>query len=324
MQATNIRTFVTKSHMAYWAFRSPLLLISLLIYTAQAHATPSYDCNARLTENEQLICERSGLSNLDHEIADKFFELTSILNSGAAGVIRRDQREFLARRQSCGFSVRCTRKVMMQRYHELDDMLQQEQSHRQGRDDVNQDEYNQEQRPDDNCGPGFREINGKCIHNSELEGRNENDNNRANNNRPGSQFAIAPGEYGIYVLANGADLRMDPGADRLLFTEQKSGNPNGKHLQSFIVAAHQGGYIIRDKQTGLMLHADDNGDGQVSTRYQPNDDYTKVLITNAIEGCFHIQTLASGRYWTWEKNSQVIITRRNPSGEESMFCFKGQ
>ncbi|GJM01729.1 MAG: hypothetical protein DHS20C08_02300 [Rhodomicrobium sp.] len=289
-------------------------LVILLGWISPAIAGPSYNCKANLTENERLICDRVGLGNLDQEIADRFFNLTSLLNRAAADIVRNDQRQFIKRRQRCGFSVRCTREIMMKRFHQLDNELQQQQAFRNGN-----EIDNEEQRPDDICGPGFTEINGKCIHNSDLEGRNENDNNR-----PGSQFAIAPGEYGIYVFANGADLRMDPRADRLLFTEQKSGNPNGKRLQSFILAAHQGGYIIRDKQSGLMLHADDNGDGQVSTRYQPNDGFTKVLITNANEGCFYIQTLASGRYWTWEQNSQVIITRRNPSGEASMFCFKGQ
>lgn len=353
--------------------KTAIMAVILLGSALPLSAAPSYDCDRQLTENEQLICERRGLANLDQEIADKFFELTAILNSGAAGVIRRDQREFLTRRQSCGYSVRCTRKVMMQRYHELDDMLQQQQAYRRGegrdqeqyqeerdrtddyreqpdrREDYsdNPDEQYQDQRgenereedysdetnrdqdyqrqqnaqPEDEdiCRPGFTNVNGECVHNSELEGRNERDNNQ-----PGSTLALTPGEYGIYILANGADLRLDPNADQLLFTEQKTGNPNGKRLQSFIIAAHQGAFIIRDKQSGLMMHADDNGDGQVSTRYQPSDGYTKVLITNANEGCFYLQTVASGRYWTWEKNSQVIITRRKPTGEESMFCFKKQ
>lgn len=311
--------------------KTAIMAVILLGSALPLSAAPSYDCDRRLTENEQLICERRGLANLDQEIADKFFELTAILNSGAAGVIRRDQREFLTRRQSCGYSVRCTRKVMMQRYHELDDMLQQQQAYRRGErrdqeqyqeeraendreedysDETNRDQDYQRQQnaqPEDEdiCRPGFTNMNGECVHNSELEGKNERDDNQ-----PGSTLALTPGEYGIYVLANGADLRLDPNADQLLFTEQKTGNPNGKRLQSFIIAAHQGAYIIRDKQSGLMMHADDNGDGQVSTRYQPSDGYTKVLITNANEGCFYLQTVASGRYWTWEKNSQVIITRR--------------
>lgn len=286
-------------------------LAALLCLPLAVHAQPSYSCDGRLTLNERLICDREGLGNLDREIADRFFGLTSRLNRAAADLVRQDQRQFLKQRQACEDSVRCTRQVMMQRFHELDNQLAEQLEFR----GATPDAENEEDRPGDICGPGFSEVNGECIHNSELEGENENDTNSGG-------LTLTPGTYGIYVLANGASLVMDPNADMLLFTNLKSGNPEQDKLQPFTVAFHQGAYVITDQKSGLRLHADDNGDKQVSTRYQPNDNFTKFLLTPANEGCFYIRTLATGTHWTWRADTQVVITTKNPTGEASMFCFK--
>ena len=290
-----------------------LIALPTLAFPTMALAAPSYSCDGRLTINERLICDREGLGNLDREIADKFFGLTSRLNRAAADLVRQDQRLFIKERQACEDSVRCTRQVMMQRFNELDNQLAEQLEVR----GESGDKVNEELLDNDRCGPGFTEANGECIHNSELEGENENDNNNGS-------LSLTPGTYGIYVLANGASLVMDPGADMLLFTHLKSGNPEQDRLQPFTVAFHQGAYVITDQKSGLRLHADGNGDKQLSTRYQPNDNFTKFLITPANEGCFFLRTLATGNHWTWRADTQVVITTKSPAGEASMFCFKRQ
>lgn len=338
-----------------------LLVLAFTQQTSSAFAgNPSYNCKGRLTPNERLICSRDDLSELDREVSDVFHELTAILNRAAANLVRKDQSKWLKQRQKCRRNVACTRNLYLLRIDELANSLSEQQAFRnppknEERDSDNQEQTNQdrvdcglrglyqlgtvcvnacppdwvaeprgkicremtdEERNGSLCSPGFTNVRGKCIHNSKLQ-------KKLKPQTKSHKGPLPNGIYGIYILAHGDSLRVDHTADKLLYTQNKSGNPNDPQ-QPFRLTYHKGSYIITDIKSGLRLHADGNGDWKVSLRYQPKDDFTKFNIIPANEGCFFIQTEASANYWIWEPNSQVIQVRPQSTGEESMFCFQKQ
>lgn len=318
-------------------------------------ANPSFNCGGRLTVNERLICSRNDLSKLDRELVGVFGELTSILNRGAADLVRKDQSNWLRQRQKCKRNVACTRNLYLLRIDELADSLSEQRAYRESpqaeeRAQIEEDKVNcglrglyqlggvcvntcppdwvaeprgkicremtDEEREGGLCSRGFTNVRGKCIHNSKLQKKQTNSSKH--------RGPIPNGIYGIYVLAHGDSLRVDHTGDKLLYTQNKSGNPNRDPKQPFRLTYHNGSYIITDIKSGLRLHADGNGDWKVSLRYQPKDAFTKFMITPANEGCYFIQTEASANYWIWEPNSQVVEVRPQNTGEESMFCFMKQ
>ncbi len=296
-------------------FKISLFVVVLLMMPVEVMAGPSFSCNGSLSSNERLLCKNNELGALDRKIADSFHALTSMLNRAAADLVRSDQRLFIKQRQKCRVHFRCTRNVMRARLKVLNSELSHEQALRQQGHDVGQEQegLSDEERDDSPCGPGFSVFEGKCIHNSELEQKQ-----KIGNSQP-----LPPGKYGIYVLSHEDSLRLDATADKLLFTQNQAGDRHAPK-QSFFVVYQNGAYSITDLKSGLRLHADGGGDKQVSVRYQPHDDFTKFRLTPALDGCFHVQTVATGNYWVWEPNSQVIVVRAQPAGEESMFCFMAQ
>lgn|GEM_PF-4697070 len=335
-------------------------VLSLFGFILTQHANyafagkPSFNCGARLTPNERLICSRNDLSDLDREVSEAYHELTSLLNRAAANLVRGDQRRWLKQRQKCRRNLACTKNLFLLRLDELANSLSEQRAYRnppkQQKDHRNTDEVNcalngqyhfqggcvndcppdwvaeprgkfcrrmtDEERNGGLCSPGFTNVRGKCIHNSDLQKKKKPQITKHTG-------PIPNGIYGIYVLSHGDGLRVDHTADKLLYTQNKSGNPNDPK-QPFRLTYHKGSYIITDIKSGLRLHADGNGDWKVSLRYQPKDDFTKFNITPANDGCFFIQTEASANYWIWEPNSQVIQVRPQSAGEESMFCFLKQ
>lgn len=320
---------------------------------AATAASPSFNCKQRLTQNERLICNQHDLSELDVEISNSFHQLTSMLNRAAANLVRGDQKRWLKQRQKCGRNYRCTLNLMRLRQDELIDSLSEQKAFRSPPDEqpverTTDDQVNcaqlgqyhfegrcveecppdfvaepqgkrcrpmsDEEQDGGLCGPGFTNMRGKCVHNSELQ------NNEQSSTGKGP---VANGVYGIYVLSHQDSLRLDHRADKLLYTQNKSGDKNDPK-QSFRFTHHNGSYIITDIISGLRLHADGNGDWKVSVRFQPKDDFTRFNLTRASQGCFFIQTEASGNYWIWEPNSQEIQVRPGHKDEDSMFCLMKQ
>ncbi len=353
-----MRTVKSNKLKKKFKFLSLLSLFALTLTQPTSNAfagNPSYNCGGRLTPNERLICSRNDLSELDREVSDAFHELTAILNRAAANLVRKDQSRWLKQRQKCKRNVACTRNLYLLRLDELANSLSEQRAYRnppkkEERNQSDNDEVNcalngqyhfqggcvnecppdwvaeprgkfcrkmsDEERDGSLCGPGFTNVRGKCIHNSDLHKKKKTQITKHSGPLPN-------GIYGIYVLSHGDSLRVDHTADKLLYTQHKSGNPNDPK-QPFRLTYHKGSYIITDIKSGLRLHADGNGDWKVSLRYQPKDDFTKFNITPANEGCFFIQTEASANYWIWEPNSQVIQVRPQSAGEESMYCFLKQ
>jgi len=57
-----------------------------------------------------------------------------------------------------------------------------------------------------------------------------------------------------------------------------------------------GEYRIRVEANGLFWHEDGNGDRKLSTRWQPNDDFTRFILEAQSDGSYRIRVKASGRY----------------------------
>jgi hypothetical protein len=57
-----------------------------------------------------------------------------------------------------------------------------------------------------------------------------------------------------------------------------------------------GEYRIRVMASGLFWHEDGNGDRKLSTRWQPNDDFTRFILEAQADGSYRIRVKASGRY----------------------------
>ncbi len=266
------------------------LAIAALTPVPAEAAQPSFRCTGKLTANERLICQSGDLAAWDQEMALTYGELTSLLNRAAADIVRSDQRQFLRARQRCRANYRCTRERILGRLNQLKAHLAEEQSFR-NPPPSNQNNGNQQ-------GGGF-------FNNNSSSGGGQN----------------LSGTYVITVLANGADLRVDAEADKLLFSTLPR-RDTGVASHRFQIVKQGGVYQIFDGVSGLALHADGNGDRQVSLRYQPQDDFTRFRITPANLGCYFIQTVATGRYWTWQQGAQTVFAGPNPNGENSMFCLE--
>ncbi len=284
-----------------------LLIMGTLAYAVPLSAAPSFNCSGKLSKNERLICKNRSLSQIDQNIADTYNELTSFLNRSAADLIRGDQKRFVKQRQQCGSSFRCTQALMQGRLDELTADLNEQKKFR----NSERGDFNDEQANDDICGPGFILRAGNCVRKQVLELENSTRH----------QKLIPSGRYWIYVFAHGAGLYLDATADKLLFTQTRL-RDHSAEKQSFFVIFQNGSYTVTEPSSGKRLHADGGGDKKVSVRFQPRDDFTKFSLSPANEGCFYVQTVATGNYWTWEPNSQVIKVAKNPKGEESMFCFE--
>ncbi len=266
------------------------LAIATFIPAPAEAAPPSFSCSGKLTANERLICRNGDLATWDQEMALTYGELTSLLNRAAADIVRSDQRQFLRARQRCRANYRCTRKRILGRLNQLKAHLAEQQAFR-NPPPSNQNNGNQQ-------GGGF-------FNNNPSSGGGQN----------------LSGTYVITVLSNGADLRVDAQADKLLFSTLPR-RDTGVASHRFQIVKQGDVYKIFDGVSGLALHADGNGDRQVSVRYQPQDDFTRFRITSANLGCYFIQTLATGRYWTWQQGAQTVFAGPNPNGESSMFCLE--
>jgi hypothetical protein len=57
-----------------------------------------------------------------------------------------------------------------------------------------------------------------------------------------------------------------------------------------------GTYRIHVKATGHFWHEDGNGDKRISTRWQPDDDFTRFTLERQADGSYRIRVKASNRY----------------------------
>lgn len=95
------------------------LLLAPLDADAQGRDGPSFDCRKASTDTEFLICDSRNLSRLDSEMAELFYFVLDEARGRRARLIRRQQADWLAMRDSCGASRRCVRQAYNERIGEL-------------------------------------------------------------------------------------------------------------------------------------------------------------------------------------------------------------
>ena len=75
-------------------------------------------------------------------------------------------------------------------------------------------------------------------------------------------------------------------------------------------------YQIKVKGSGRYLHEDGGGDKLVSTRYQPNDDFTKFIFERQSDGSYRIRGKASGRYLHEDGGGDKLVSTRYQPGDD--------
>jgi hypothetical protein len=84
-------------------------------------------------------------------------------------------------------------------------------------------------------------------------------------------------------------------------------------------------YQIQVKADGRYLHEDGYGDKLVSTRYQPNDDFTKFIFQRQYDGSYRIKVKASGRYLHDDGGGdRLLSTRYQPFDDFAKFILDRQ
>lgn len=87
-------------------------------------------------------------------------------------------------------------------------------------------------------------------------------------------------------------------------------------------APASGVYEIVTKATGLRWHENGGGDQLVSTRFQPDDAYTRFQLEPQPDGSFRITVLANGRHLHLDHGSDKLLsTRYQPDDDFTRFFF---
>ncbi|MDX1984871.1 MAG: DUF642 domain-containing protein [Bryobacteraceae bacterium] len=97
-------------------------------------------------------------------------------------------------------------------------------------------------------------------------------------------------------------------------------------LQPILVAGDLNStYRIRVKSTGRFLHEDGNNDRLVSTRFQPDDDFTRFVPEKQTDGSYRLRVKANGRYLHEDAlGDRLVSTRLQPDDDNTRFFFELQ
>lgn len=92
-----------------------LAAVFFLLAATAAQAQPSFDCSKASTRVENMICDHARIAELDSELADAYrIALRDSPWASANKRIRREQKEWIARRNQCR-NKRCLRRAYIQR-----------------------------------------------------------------------------------------------------------------------------------------------------------------------------------------------------------------
>jgi uncharacterized protein len=78
-------------------------------------ASPSFNCGARLNATEVRICANPTLADLDRRMADTYVWLLGRQSGSGRNELKKDQRNWLFRRNRCGSNDRCIEDEMYDR-----------------------------------------------------------------------------------------------------------------------------------------------------------------------------------------------------------------
>ena len=89
------------------------------------------------------------------------------------------------------------------------------------------------------------------------------------------------------------------------------------------VGSLAGEYRIQVEATKLYLHEDGHGDRLLSTRHQPNDDFTRFILEKQADGSYRIRVKANNRYLHVDEGSDKLVsTRYQPDDDFTRFAFE--
>ncbi len=88
---------------------------------------------------------------------------------------------------------------------------------------------------------------------------------------------------------------------------------------------YSGEYQIQVKATGQYLHVDGNNDKLLSTRYQPDDDFTLFIFEKQTDGSYKITVKATGNHLHEDgSNDKLLSTRYQPDDGFTRFILESQ
>jgi hypothetical protein len=120
-------------------------------------------------------------------------------------------------------------------------------------------------------------------------------------------FVMDPsGRYLLTVKASGRGWCVDdgPGGDQLVRSCDRH--------DLFIADLHEadGSYRIVSARSGRHLHLDGGGDKLLSTRYQPDDIFTRFFFERQGDGTYRIRVKATGDYLHTDESSDYVLSTR--------------
>jgi hypothetical protein len=118
-------------------------------------------------------------------------------------------------------------------------------------------------------------------------------------------------------------LQADDAKDHLLSTRFQTTDGYSKFTVEKI-GGKDDAVRIRVLADNLMLHADDakKGTKEVSTKYQPDDDYNHFYVVDRKDGTYNIKTKASGRFFYVKADTQIVYTDTNKDDPAAIFTLE--
>ncbi len=91
--------------------------------SSSAPAAPSFGCRRTANDAERAICNSSGLSTTDTQLAQFYRRLIALFPEPAADALRRNQRQWIERRNRCGGNFDCLLQSYRERMVQLKNMM---------------------------------------------------------------------------------------------------------------------------------------------------------------------------------------------------------
>lgn len=96
--------------------RTLFIATGIIIFVGLAPAqAASFNCGKANLNAEVAICNTPNLSDLDGQIADRYFEIYNRSSKWEQRRLKREQKSWLRQRNSCGYEIYCLEQTMTER-----------------------------------------------------------------------------------------------------------------------------------------------------------------------------------------------------------------
>lgn len=155
-------------------------------------------------------------------------------------------------------------------------------------------------------------------------------------NFTGQQWSLHPADVpGYFEVKNrfiGSDYTLTADANGNIFMAIATNGAGQKwkltpigSIDSAVEDDLSGTYRIQVVASGLYWHEDGGGDQLVSTRYQPDDDFTHFVLEKQADGSYRIRVKADNLYLHEDGwGDQLISTRAQEEDDFTRFYFESQ